>query len=64
MKPQQSDGMSRIEITEATAHIGRLFGLMKRDGDEFVLTEKGEKWLREYCESVLGEHARRKGDET
>jgi hypothetical protein len=50
-------GYSDIQVPERTIRLGMMLGLMKYDAKEnvHVLTDKGEEWLRTYCEEKLAE---------
>lgn len=48
--------MKIIQLDEGTIRIGMTLGLMRlADDGVYELTEKGETWLREYCERKLSE---------
>lgn len=49
--------MTTIEVDERAVQVGLALGLMRLADDGVAeLTERGEKWLREWCEAVIAKH--------
>lgn len=56
--PDPQKAYTEIDIPDQTAQLLVMMGLARVDAEEHApyLTEKGDVWLREWCEQKIAEH--------